>query len=333
MRKTLAFLLVFLILILSACDSDKPETNAKKNNILVAMVGDVNGFGNDSYNNSALVGLERAKSDFDVDIQIYESNTVDDYMTNLTLAASTGANLVISRGFLMADATKIAAEKYPNTMFAILDYADIVADNIVSITFNEQEGSFLIGVIAALNSKTNTVGFIGGMQFPTDERYEFGFKAGVKAINPNIEVITNYTGSVSDDTLCKEAAIEQWEQGADVIYHATEQCKNGIIEAASEKGFWAIDVGNAQSSIDSDVVLCTMNKKFENVVYLTIQSLVKNELSMGNMVFGLTEDGVGYSDKAGNIDSLITDKAKAYADLIIKDRIEVPYDLASFEAF
>jgi len=333
MKKSCVFtLIIILILSLYACGPNNDEYIEIDKRISVAMVTDINGFGNDSFNDALLVGLERAKSEFDLNLLIYESANVEDFAPNLSKAAASGANLVISRGFLMADATKFVAENNPDTKFAIIDYGDITADNIATITFNEQEGSFIMGVIAALKTKTNKVGFIGGMQFPTDERYEYGFKAGIKAVKPETIVLMDYTGSVSDNTLCKVAAIKQFEQGADIIFQATEQCKNGIIAAAAEKGFWAIAIGQDGLS-ENPVVLSTMTKNVENVIYLTIKSFVENEMSIGNAVFGITENGVGYSDRNKNIDPAIADEIQIYKELIKKGKIQVPYDLASFEAY
>lgn len=332
-KKVVSILLItILVFSLSSC-SPNGTTVVDEDKPLVAMVVDVNGFGYDPFNDAALAGLEKAKTDFNVDIILYEPNSVAEYEETMRRAAVRGADLVLSRGFQMADATKLVAQAYPKVKFAIYDYPDISGENIISVSFNEQEGSFLMGIIAAMTSGTNTLGFVGGMQFPMDERFEYGFKAGVKAIRPESQVLVNYIGSYSDESLAKIAALDLYQNGADVIYHSTDQFGTGIIDAAEEHGFWALGVGNQSPILNSSAVMASMTKEIDKAIYLSVQELAEGTLESGNRVYGIADGGIGVLDKSDALEPEVLETIEHFKELIRNNKIEVPYNQQTFEAF
>jgi basic membrane protein A and related proteins len=332
LKKVLALVLVLLLVFSLAACAAKTETPAPTSDVSVTMITDTGGLGDESFNDSAWAGLEKAKTDFGVTTNVLESQTADDYAANLSAAADGKPALIISVGFLMAEATGAAAAQFPDQKFAIID-STVDAANVTGLTFKEHEGSFLVGVIAGLTTKTNKVGFVGGMQFALIEKFEYGFKAGVKSVNPDAEVLVNYTGVFDNPSLGKEAALAQNQQGADVVFHAAGGCGIGVIEAAGEQGFWAIGVDQDQSGLNPEAVLCSMIKRVDNATYLVTKSVVEGTFAGGNLEFGLKEDGVGYSDKAGNVPADIAAKADAYKASIVAGDFAVPFDKATFDAF
>lgn len=329
MKKVLSLLLVLaLVFSMAACSSKATPTS----DVSVTMITDTGGLGDKSFNDSAWAGLEKAKTDFGVTTKVLESKSADDYTANLSAAAAETPSLIVSVGFLMADATAAAAKQFPDQKFAIID-STVDAPNVTGLTFKEHEGSFLVGVVAGLTTKTNKVGFVGGMQFPLIEKFEYGFKAGVKSVNPTATVLVNYTGVFDNPALGKEAALAQFQQGADVIFHASGACGIGVIEAAGEQGFWAIGVDQDQSALNPKAVLCSMIKRVDNATFLATKSIVDGNFAGGNIEFGLAEDGVGISDLAGNIPADVMTKAEAYKASIVKGDFVVPSDKATFDAF
>ena len=233
---------------------------------------------------------------------------------------------------------KDAAKQFPEQKFAVVD--TVILDenekpipNVASLTFAEHEGSFLVGTIAGLTTKTNKIGFIGGMKFPLIQKFEYGFRAGVKAVNPDAEVIVNYADSFEDSAKGKEIALAQNQMGADVIYHAAGAVGVGLIQAAEEKGFWAIGVDKDQSDLAPENVLCSMIKRVDTATY-SITKLVKEGKFEGKIfVYDLKNDGVGYSDKAGNLTDELKNTADKYKKAIIDGKIVVPSTEEEFNAF
>lgn len=331
MKKTLAILLaLLLILSLAACnggetvDEDAP---------LVVLITDTGGLGDESFNDSAWAGFERARDELGVKIQVIESATSDDYLPNITAAVEAGADLIVCNGFLMAEATQQGADQYPDQAFALIDSTDAQAPNLLNLTFNEQEGSFLVGVAAAKMTETDIVGFVGGMQFPTIEKFQFGYEAGVKAINPDAKIIINYTQSFDDSALGKENALAQNKLGADVIYHAAGGCGIGVIQAAGEQDFWAIGVDQDQSDLDPVHVLCSMVKRVDVATYNAIEQIVNGTFAGGGYVFSLKDEGISVGDKAGNLNADLAAEIDSWKARIIDGEFEVPYDAPTLANF
>lgn len=263
----------------------------------VAMVTDVGGLGDQSFNDAAYRGLQRAEAEFNAEIAVIESSAMTDYVENLSSLAEQGYDMVWAIGFLMTDALAEVSEQYPDTTFGLID-AVVESSNVASITFKEEEGSYLVGAIAALESKNDKVGFIGGMEMPLIKKFEAGFLAGVKRIKPDAEIVVGYTGAFDDPGAGKELALTQYNQGADVIYHASGACGIGVIKAAAEKGLYAIGVDSPQAHLAPYWVLTSMVKRVDNAVFYEVEALSKGSFKAAHKVYGLAEDGVGYSDQA-----------------------------------
>lgn len=299
------------------------------------MVTDVGGIGDKSFNDSAWAGIEKAGKELGVEPKLLQSTKQDDYPPNLGNMAQS-VDLTLAVGFLFEDAMNTSADQYPDKLFGVIDTV-VDKPNVMSVTFKEHEGSFLVGVIAGLTTKTNVIGFVGGMDFPVIRKFEAGFIAGVKSANPKAKVIVNYTGAFDNPDKGKEVALTQHQQKADVIFHASGACGIGVIQAADEKDFWAIGVDMDQSAESKkNKVLCSMIKRVDVATYTVIKAYTDNNFKGGaaNAVeLGLKEEGVGYSDGGKNVSSelaAITDKYKA---AINDGTIAVPATREELETF
>lgn len=327
MKKLFALLLIVVLAAgaLAGCAGTKE-------NVVIGMITDTGGLGDQSFNDSAWYGLERAEKDFGIERTVLESTTADDYLPNLTSFSEEGVELIIGVGFLFNEAMMQAAEKFPEQKFALVDSV-VEMPNVASITFAEHEGSFLVGVIAGLKTETDKIGFIGGMKFPLIEKFEYGFRAGVKAVNPDAEVFVNYADSFDDAAKGKEIAIVQHQAGADVIFHAAGGVGVGLIQAAEEQGFWAIGVDQDQSALSPTNVLCSMIKRVDESVYAVAKEVVDGTFTGTIHTFDISNNGIGYSDNAGNLTDDLKAEADKYMEAIKNGEFTVPQTEAEFTAF
>jgi basic membrane protein A len=316
--------------------TEAPTTDAPSGDVKVGLLFDVTGRGDKSFNDAAAAGLDRAAAELGI-VPSESTPTGDaDRAERLKGLVDAGNQLVIGVGFLWGDALTAGAAENPDINFAIIDSV-IEADNVASLVFAEQEGSFLVGVAAALKTKTNQVGFIGGVENDLIKRFEVGFTAGVKAVNPDIEVVAQYISQppdfsgFSDAAKGKEIAAAMYESGIDIIYTAAGGSGLGAFEAAREAGapgdVWAIGVDSDQYELVGPelqpYILTSMLKKVDVAVYGVIKDLVEGNFTAGVKVFDLASDGVGYSTSGGFVDD-IKDQIDEYAAKIVSGEIEVP---------
>ncbi len=332
MRKILLLCLIALMLISStACDttSAQPIDPLPK----VVMVASEGGLGDESFNDMAYEGILRAAEDYEIEVKVEEPETRDAYIETISQSASEGADLVIAVGHIKADDLQEIAEQNPETLFAVVDSEEEAPDNVMSLSFKEEEGAFLVGVIAAMSTESQTLGLVGGAEDGTMDGFEYGYRAGIKSVNPEAKVLVEYTGRFDDAEAGKAAALALIDEGADVLFHASGECGIGVIEAADERGVWAIGVDKDQSYIDPDTVLCSMFKRVDNGVYLSIQSFLDGKFEGGVYKFGLDFEAVGYSDEAENLTEETKAQADLYAAAILAEDIFVPENREQFEEF
>jgi len=265
----------------------------------VGMVFDVGGKGDQSFNDSAYRGLQWA-SELGVSHVEIEPGADADRETGLRMIASQGFDLVIGVGFLFTDAIKAVSEEFPETKFAIIDGFIPDRPNVSSLLFTEHEGSFLVGIIAALKAKADgkkTVGFVGGMDVPLIHKFEAGYKAGVAYIDPACKVLSDYAGTTpsafADPVKGKELALAQIDRGAHVIYHASGLTGAGVFEAGKERKVYVIGVDSNQNHLGhvkesgQNFGLTSMLKQVDVAVYLTVRDLLDGKFKAGVRVFGL----------------------------------------------
>lgn len=316
--------------------SSGPAASSGTKPLLVGVVFDSGGRGDKSFNDSAYRGLQKAEKDLGVQEKTIDSKSEKDYGPNLDAMAEAGCDLVFAVGYSQADALKQVAPKYPNVKFAIIDTDTVVAPNVRSIVFDEEQGSFLAGYLAALMDKTGKIGFVGGMTGDLIHKFEAGYRAGALTVNPNIQVTAKYTESWDDSALGKAAAATLFGDGADVVYHAAGRCGRGVIDAAQEAGKYAIGVDSDQDDIAPGTVLTSMIKHVDNAVYQTIEDVKDGKFEAGTKRYDLKSNGVGLSDfkfTKDKIGQANIDKVNAVADQIKDGKILVPSKLEDVDAY
>jgi basic membrane protein A len=292
----------------------------------VGLVFDVGGRGDKSFNDSAYEGLVRAQQKLGVPFRTLETGEGTDREAALRQLAAGGAQLVFGVGFLFSDDILQLAKEFPSTKFACIDYTvkagDMLPPNLTALKFREEEGSYLVGALAAMLSKTGTVGFVGGMQIPLIKKFEAGYVAGVHAASPATKVLVKYAGTTAtafkDPTKGKELGLSEYNQGADIIYHASGSTGLGVFEAAREKGRLAIGVDSDQYAEAPGFILTSMVKRVDNAVFDTIDRTRQGRWQGGVQVFGLKEDGVAWVYDEHN-QALIPAPVKARVDSLARE--------------
>jgi basic membrane protein A len=297
----------------------------------VGLVFDVGGKGDRSFNDSAYEGLQRAKDEFSIQISDFEPGQDADREVGLRKLADRGYDMVVGVGFLFTDAIRSVAADYPNVHFVLIDGRLEGFENVASLVFRENEGSFLVGALAAMKSTTHTLGFVGGMDVPLIHKFEAGYRAGATHVHPETKVLVGYAGvrpeAFADPVRGKEIALSQIDQGADVIFHASGVTGLGVIEGARERGKFAIGVDSNQNGVAPGTMLTSMIKRVDNALYSEIEKSVRGEFRGGLIEYGLADDGVGIAVDENNR-PLVTDEMLAriatLRDSIVAGTIAVP---------
>ena len=296
---------------------------------------DIGGRGDKSFNDAAYAGLERAKNELGVRFSTLETSEGSDREAQLRQLAEGDAKIVFAVGFLFTDDVRALAKEFPDRKFGCIDYTvdpkDTIPPNLVALKFREEEGSFLVGALAGLLTKTGKVGFVGGMEIPLIRKFQAGYVAGVKAVNPGAQVMVKYAGTTGaafkDPTKGKELALAEYHGGADIIFHASGSTGLGVFEAARELKKLAIGVDSDQYDEAPGVVLTSMVKRVDTAVFDTIRELKDGHWRGGVRDFGLAERGVSwvYDDRNK---ALVPDAVKARVDslqaLIVAGTLHVP---------
>ncbi len=330
MSRRFLIALILPLLLISAC-SEGEKKKVDSDVLQIGMVFDIGGKGDRSFNDSAYRGLLKAKEDFGVSVVEFEPGQDSDREQGLRKLASRGFDLVIGVGFLFTESIRAVGVDYPEVHFALVDGHVDGLSNVASLLFREEEGSFLVGALAALQSESGVIAFVGGMEVALIRKFEAGYRAGAQAVRPDVKVLVNYAGvtpsSFADPVKGKELTLSQIGRGADVIFHASGTTGNGVIEAAREKGVYAIGVDSNQNHMAPGTMLTSMVKDVDKAVYETIKGLVEKRFSGGIHEFGLKEGGLSYSMDEYN-EALIPSGMIAIVDSlareIIAGRIQVP---------
>lgn len=344
MRKTARFAAVAMAaaLTLSACGSDEgtdegtDNGDAPTSDIKVGMAYDVGGRGDQSFNDSAAAGLDQAIDEFGMESQESEAEDGEAESAReerLRTFADAGYDPIIAVGFAYAASIGKVAEEYPDVHFAIIDDSSVEADNVASLVFAEEQGSFLVGAAAALKTETDQIGFVGGVETPLIQKFEAGYVAGAESVNPDIEVDVTYLTQVpdfsgfADPAKGKTAAQGMYDNGADIVYHAAGGSGGGVFEAASESGNWAIGVDSDQyNTADPSVqesILTSMLKNVNVAVYEYLSQVNDGDFPSGVTTYDLEVDGVGYSTSGGFVDDIV-EQLDELKQQIIDGEISVP---------
>ncbi|AXI56133.1 Membrane lipoprotein TmpC (plasmid) [Pseudoseohaeicola sp. NH-UV-7] len=276
-----------------------------------ALIFDLGGKFDKSFNEAAFGGAQRWAEETGESFREIELQSEAQREQALRRFAESGSNPIVMAGFAFADALGQVAADYPDTSFVIIDMV-VDAPNVRSVVFNEHEGSYLVGMMAAQASESNTVGFIGGMDIPLIRKFACGYAQGVKAANPDATVIANMTGTTpsawNDPVKGSELTKAQISQGADVVYAAAGGTGVGVLQTAADEGILSIGVDSNQNHLHPGKVLTSMMKRVDNAVYNAFKD--GPGLEAGFNVMGIANGGVGYAMDENNA-SLVTDEMKA----------------------
>ena len=306
----------------------------------VGVVFDVGGRGDKSFNDGAFLGAERAIRELGARVRYIEPGEGTDREAGLRLLAAEGLDLVIGVGFIFSDDLSQLSKEYPDVRFAGIDFAPPVdaagnmippPANLAALRFREEEGSFLVGALAALVGNSRRLGFIGGMDFPLIHKFEAGFKAGVSAVCPDCQVVAQYAGvtpeAFRNPGRGQELALSQYQSGVNVIFHASGSTGLGVFEAARRRGRLAIGVDSDQQAEAPGFILTSMVKRVDEAVFKAVKSVKDGTFQGGIFQLGLAEQGVDYVYDGHNR-SMIPDSVRTRVEAlradIISGRIKVP---------
>ncbi len=321
------------------------QTSATK----AAVILGVGGLGDQSYNDLVYAGMKKAESDLGVAFDYAEPKQISEFELIMRDMASSGEyGVIVCVGFDQVDPLTKVAPEFPDQQFALID-GEVTGDNIANYTCKEEEGSFLVGALAGLMKKNaaaygvadnNQLGFIAAMEIPLLVKFNAGYQAGAKLVNPQISVFTDYVSGnnpFSDITTAKEIALSQFDKGADVIYHAAGGSGLGVFQAAKEKNFMAIGVNSNQNVLDPDHIVASMLKRVDTAAFEIVKAAcVDGNLAVGTTtILGLKDDGVGYTLEGSNIK--VSDEDVAIIESLkekVKDgSLIIPTTLEEVDAF
>ena len=302
-------MLALVVLVVAGCggggnkgsSGTTTTTGGAGSNEKVGLVTDVGGLNDRGFNHLSYVGLQRAQRELGIQQRVFQAESTQEYVPNLSTFARQGYDLTIGVGFTEANAIDTAATNFPKSNFAIVD-VDAKTEphkpkNLLGLLFKEQETGYLVGYLAGLEEKRrpgpDVIGSVGGQKQPPVDRFIAGYQAGAKAADPGIKTLNGYSQDFNDQAKCKQVALNQIEQGAGVIFQVAGGCGLGALDAAKEKGVWGIGVDADQSFLGPHILTSAV-KRVDTAVFLAIKSVVDGDFKGGtNMTFGLKENGVG----------------------------------------
>ncbi len=289
-----------------------PASLASGQNFRPVLLYDIGGKFDKSFNEAAFRGAERFAQETGIDFRDFEPNSETQYEQALKRFARRGADLVVAVGVGYSVALRNVAERYPDVKFTVID-AVIDLPNVQSITFKENEGSFLVGMIAGMATQSGKVGFIGGMDIPLIRRFQVGYAQGVRHVRGDVEFIDNYVGTTpsawNDPIKAAEMAKSQYARGVDIIFSAAGPSGLGVINAAKDSGALAIGVDSNQNHVQPGFVLTSMLKRVDLAVERAMQQAQSGTWQAGHYVLGLPEGGVDYAMDEHNA-ALISDEMR-----------------------
>jgi basic membrane protein A len=309
-------LLVLLVALLAAgCGSggssdaggttDTVATSTAENGVKACLVSDVGRFNDKGFNQNQLTGLKRAERELGVETAAVESRAKAEYVPNLSSCARRGYDIVISAGFLLADATAKVAKQYPDTKFAITDFSvsgapfnGSASPNVEGLTYATQENSYLVGCLAGLmvdkQGGKQTIGVVGGVKIPPVDTFIAGYQAGAKKCNPKINVLIGYSQDFIDQAKCKTVAQNQIDQGSQIEFNVAGPCGLGTLDAANDAGLWGIGVDVDQFATHPQHILTSAVKRVDTGVLLAIKGAAEGSFAGGeDETFDLENGGVG----------------------------------------
>ena len=332
MKKFLALALALcMIFTLCACGS---KTAATSDKIKVGMVTDVGGVNDKSFNQTSWEGLQAlAEEDSSFEVAYLESKTDADYKTNINTFIDEGYDLIICVGYMLADATREAAEANPDQKFAIIDDSTIELDNVACLMFAQEQASYLVGLVAGYVTESKTVGYVQGMVSDSMNLFGIGYITGVLEACPDATVLQYNANNFGDVAGGAAAAKDFVTKGADVIYHAAGGTGIGVINTCEEEGIWAIGVDTDQSTLAPDTVITSAMKRVDTASQDISKAVKDGSFSGGVKLYDLSNGGVDLAPTRDHIPADVLEKVEAAKTAIIDGKVTVPTSVADCPTF
>ena len=340
MRRVMALILFLAMIISTAGCSVKTGLEDEEKKFTVAMVTDTGGVNDQSFNSSAWAGMSKFAENTGSKARYIESSQASDYLVNIDRLADENCDLIWGIGFALSDVVERAAKTNPELNYAIADYSfgDETPENITGVSFRAEESAFVVGFIAGMSTKTDNVGFVGGIKCSVIDQFEYGYRAGVvyaaKLQGKSINIRVQYAESFSDAAKGKAIASLMYSNGCDVVLHAAGGAGVGVIEAAKEAGKFAIGADLDQSYLAPENVLTSAMKNVGKAVEIVSTKALNGEKIGGkDLSFGIKEDCVGIPNENPNVEPEVVLKAKELEGKIASGEIKPPNNLESYNKF
>ena len=333
-KKILATLLTaVLALSLTACGGGSSEETAEKTDFKVGLVTDVGGVEDQSFNQSAWEGLQRAEKELGIEVNYLASTTDADYAPNIETFIDEEYDLILCVGYMTAEATREAAEANPDQMFAIVDDSSCSdLDNVACLMFKQEQASYLVGYVAGMMTEKDSVGLVLGMASESMHLFGYGYCAGVLDANPNASILQANANSFGDPALGSSLATNFITNGVDVIFHAAAATGTGVISECDAKGVMAIGVDSDQNYLAPETVITSAMKRVDNAVYDVSKRLVDGTLTAGVTVYDLSNAGVDIAPTTTLLPDEVVAAVEEVKEKIIAGDIEVPTTKEAFDA-
>ena len=335
-KKLLAILMTAVMaLALTACGGGSSEEAAGETEgaaLRVGLVTDIGGVEDQSFNQSAWEGLQRANKELGVEVNYLSSGSDSDYAPNLETFVDEEYDLIIGVGYQLSDALRAAAEANPDIKFAIIDdTANADVENVTCLMFKQEQGSYLVGYAAGLMTEANNIGIVLGMASANMNLFGYGYCAGALDANPGITIQQGNANSFGDPAMGSTLTTNFVTNGADIVFHAAGATGTGVISEAQAKGIYAIGVDSDQNYLAPETVITSALKRVDNAVFDTVSKLVDGTLEGGINEYDITNDGVGFVSP-GLLPDEVVEAVNAQAEKVAAGEIVVPYDAETFNA-
>lgn len=338
-------LVMFVAVIFVGCGSGKDnegEGGEKKEFAKVGFVTDVNGLGDQAFNDAVHSGVKKATDELDMELTIIESKELADYANSVRTLANEGADIIVLAQNAFVDVANQVAPEYPDVKFLTFDFGIEDMDNVSSVLFREQEAAYLLGALSGLVTEKDQVGYIGGIASPVQDRAMSSFVAGFDTTNKEGKAVNVYTGTYSDVGKGKETALNMYNNGADIVASFAGACNLGAFQAASEKGGDNLAMGAAlgQFGINPDKIVASQIKTIDVAVYNSLKDTVEGNFKSGVESWGIEEGGVDlkYNDVNPDlVEKYVTEEDKATVEklreMVIKGEIDLPLTEEELKGF
>ena len=323
-----------MAMVMVGCAGNQPaeqseEPAAEEASALKVALVVAGGLGDRSFYDSSNEGLKMAIEKLGVEGKVLECKNDPTLYTDQLVQASTASDVVVVVGFEFYDVIQEVAAEFPDKKYVYIDNVIENVENITCIDYKENEGSFLAGALAAMESKTGKIGMVGGMDIPVIRNFQVGYEAGAKYINPDIQVETIFAGDFEDPAKGKESALALYAKDIDIVFQVAGKTGEGVFEAAKDTGKFAIGVDSDQRYINPDAIIASMIKGVDISIYETIEKIQKGEFESGNVYeYGAKENGVRIAYGTEDMPKLVSDEAmnqiQELTAMIIQGDIEVP---------